>query len=244
MNFNADPPSELSSTDGVPRPRQLHPMSRSETWLEVCAVLAVGVVPHLANAILSIGGPPYSPLPFLSDAFYLIVLSACNAYVVVYLISRSGERWARFGIVPPSTSDVSIGAALFVAALACWTLVERILVALGLEWTDYEFATASTPMEWALLFPMLLANSIAEEVVTRAYLVTRFEELLSSKWAAAFFSTALFASYHCYQGAVGVLCAAMGGAMLAATFLRFRRLWPLVWAHTFFNLYCYSPFNS
>ena len=37
----------------------------------------------------------------------------------------------------------------------------------------------------------------------RAYLITRLERLLSSRWVAVAVTIAVFASYHVYEGAAG-----------------------------------------
>jgi membrane protease YdiL (CAAX protease family) len=75
------------------------------------------------------------------------------------------------------------------------------------------------------------ANGFAEELVMWAYLITRLQRLLSSTWAAVAVTTAMFASYHIYQGVGGVISAAAGGIVYAIGFCWFRRPWPLCFAH-------------
>lgn len=244
MNDESAAPSNSEAVEASSIPAQVRPMSRRETRLEVCAVLAVAVIPLLANAVLWFGRPMQLPIPTPLDAAALTMLSLCNAFVVAYLIGRSGESWERFGIVPPNTSDVSFGALLSAAALGSWMLMAKLIDALKLPWTELEYEKASSLGDWAVLFPMLFANSVAEEIVTRSYLITRLEQLLSSKTAAVFYSSVSFASYHCYQGAEGVISAMSAGVISGTAFVWTRRLWLVVWAHTFFNLFCYSAWNT
>src|SRR5690349_24526534 len=66
-------------------------------WLEVVAVLAIGVVPYLTAALISFS--PHGPrLPYWLDASWATVFSACISYVTLYLIFRSGQPWERFGL--------------------------------------------------------------------------------------------------------------------------------------------------
>jgi membrane protease YdiL (CAAX protease family) len=68
-------------------------------------------------------------------------------------------------------------------------------------------------------------------LVMRAYLVTRFEQLLRSTPAAVLLSTALFAAYHGYQGKIGLMSVALFGLVYGLCFARWRRIWPLIIAH-------------
>ncbi len=89
-----------------------------------------------------------------------------------------------------------------------------------------------------LLFS-LIANSIAEELVMRAYLIDRLERLFGNEWSAVLVSAVLFGSYHLYQGFwVGFVGATLTGLIFAVYFARYRRLFPLIIAHTIVNLLC------
>jgi membrane protease YdiL (CAAX protease family) len=80
------------------------------------------------------------------------------------------------------------------------------------------------------------ANGFAEELVMRAYLITRLERLLSTTWVAVVVTTVLFASYHIYLGFAGMIGAAAIGFVYAISFCWFRRLWPLCVAHALHNI--------
>lgn len=72
----------------------------------------------------------------------------------------------------------------------------------------------------------------------RGYLIARLQYLLRSGWLAVVVTATLFASYHSYQGVVGVIVigAAVHGLVYGLAFCLCRRLWPLCVAHTLTNL--------
>jgi hypothetical protein len=86
----------------------------------------------------------------------------------------------------------------------------------------------------------IVANSFAEELICRAYLITRLEQLTGSNVFALVTSSLLFASYHIYQGPIGIQCAFATGLVFGMVFLRSRRIWIPILAHTILNFYLYS----
>ena len=65
----------------------------------------------------------------------------------------------------------------------------------------------------------------------RGYLLPRLERLLCSTRLSVLVTTALFASYHIYQGIGAAIGIAAVGFVYALAFCCFRRLWPLCAAH-------------
>ena len=219
--------------------KQLPAMSRREIWLELCVVLAVGVVPYFIYGMVSLAMEARQFTVYWTDAVQLLVSAGTIATVVRYLIHRSGETKAKFGLRPLRTLDWIIGAAVAALVAGCAIGLGYVLLWLGLTGDGFQFASAGSGLDLWLLVPMLFVNSLAEELVTRAYLITRLEQLTSSPWKALALSTALFASYHCYQGVAGMTGCAMIGLVFGAVFVYLRRLWPLVIAHTIYNLGLY-----
>ena len=72
--------------------------------------------------------------------------------------------------------------------------------------------------------------------MTRAYLITRFEQLLKSQVKAVILASLLFASYHIYQGLGGAFHALLFGLTYSWAFLLFRYLWPLGMGHASSNI--------
>lgn len=83
----------------------------------------------------------------------------------------------------------------------------------------------------------MIANSFAEELVMRAYLMDRLYRLLGSKFLAVGLSAVMFGSYHLYQGFwLGFVGASLTGIILGYYFIGTRRIFSLVFAHTAYNL--------
>ena len=205
-------------------------------WGEVCAVLAIGVVPHILFAGISLRLPPSPPFPYGLDAIHEIVTSGCTIFVTLYLIHRSGESWERFGMPRPSLWDVLLGVGLFFAEMPFWFCSALVTWGIGAT-SDYQYARLETPTDYALMVPMIGVSAFSEELVTRGYLITRFEQLLRSRGAAVLLSAVLFATYHGYQGVAGLVDTMVAGLVYGVAFLLLRRVWPLAIAHSVYNIW-------
>lgn len=82
----------------------------------------------------------------------------------------------------------------------------------------------------------LIANSFAEEFAIRGLILPVLWRRFGSAFWAIVVSSALFASYHIYQGYLNMLATFVLGIVYASYFVKFGRLWPLVVAHTITNL--------
>ena len=89
---------------------------------------------------------------------------------------------------------------------------------------------------WLIWVPMLTAAALWEELAMRAYLLTRFSDWGMGRIAAVLISSALFASYHVYQGWFALPIVFGFGLFYGFMFLRIGRVAPLVVAHTLTNL--------
>ncbi len=95
-------------------------------------------------------------------------------------------------------------------------------------------ANSLTDAWWRLPVTVLLAiqNGFLEEVLVVGYLITRLQQMRWPVWGILLTSAVLRGSYHLYQGYGGFAGNAFMGLVFAWFFLRFRRLWPLVIAHS------------
>jgi membrane protease YdiL (CAAX protease family) len=94
------------------------------------------------------------------------------------------------------------------------------------------------PVWWAVPVLILAAaqNSLLEEVVGVGYLLTRLRELGWHAAAAVGVHAVLRGTYHLYQGLGGFIGNAVMGVVFALWFLRFKRVMPLVVAHTLLDV--------
>lgn len=234
---------------------------RRRLWFEVGAVLCIGVAMDLFSALwwlaLSDGyGAPSDEGVYGHS--YLIVRSLTVVVPVVYLIWVSGDGLERFGLltrVRPvrdalwALALVAIGYAMWF--VASWVYAWVYWVLPGTEESAYAYEEALAASGWApavsvsplLLWTLLVLgialNSVAEELVMRAYLLTRLEELLGSAAKAVVVGAVVFGAYHLYAGWYGGLSALLTGLVYGGFFVWRRRLWPLVIGHTAWNLLTY-----
>jgi membrane protease YdiL (CAAX protease family) len=99
-------------------------------------------------------------------------------------------------------------------------------------------ASSLTDTWWRIPVSILAAveNGFLEEILVVGYLLTRLEHLRVRWWVAILFSALLRGSYHLYQGYGGFVGNALMGVIFALYFLRYRRLWPLVIAHSLIDI--------
>ena len=98
---------------------------------------------------------------------------------------------------------------------------------------------AALPDVWWAVPVLILAaaqNAILEEVVVVGYLITRLRQLAWRVPAAVATSALLRGSYHLYQGFGAFIGNAVMGVVFALFFLRTKRLWPLIIAHTLLDV--------
>jgi membrane protease YdiL (CAAX protease family) len=215
----------------IPTPMPPPGPPNTATWGELIAVLCVGVVPH---CLAVVPAPPRELAPYWADSVYLTVSSISIAFVTLYLIHRGGEPWARFGLGPVTPADLFIGFALFLAAEVLW-LTEQ---ALGVDVPIRKFfPLPAVPADYVMMGVKHAANGFTEELVTRAYLITRLEVLLGSRVWAVFWAAVAFTSYHAYQGPSALFGIFILGVVYGVAYLAVRRVWPLALGHALTNIY-------
>jgi len=112
---------------------------------------------------------------------------------------------------------------------------------LGLYFAAYKSGIAvnivaeSLPAVWwriPILLLSALQNGLLEEVLVTGYLLTRLEKLGVRPAVAVAISATLRGSYHLYQGFGGFVGNAIMGVIFGTLFLRWRRVTPMIIAHT------------
>jgi membrane protease YdiL (CAAX protease family) len=173
--------------------------------------------------------------PLLDLFLQLVSLGSGVAPVllVLYLLARGGERPSAIGLdLSQPRRDLLRGAAL--AALIGG-------VGLGLYILAYKSGIAlkivaeGLPDVWwriPVLVLSALQNGLLEEVLVLGYLLTRLRRLgIRPGWAVVI-AAALRGSYHLYQGFGGFAGNAILGLIFGALFLRWKRVTPMIVAHT------------
>jgi len=213
-------------------------MSNRAIWWELLAVLAIGVLPSLGIAIQILATPAGAPEPTWISSFSSFWSTTCSSIAVLYVISRSGEPWSAFGIVKPNYKDLALGLLLGWATFYIYRLVFRSLLSL-LEGVDEMNPQAGEDRLGVIIMMAFsqFSNSFSEELVTRAYLITRLERLLHSRWLAIGVSASLFASYHLYYGSWAALLTIFTmGICYGCMYIALRRIWIVVIGHAVNNI--------
>lgn len=211
---------------------------------ELIAVFAIAVLPYLLSAITSF---VREPGPRLSPWFRLVNTLAV-AWPVLFIMRRSGRSWSWFGIVRPKLGSDLAMALIFVGwhylanMVYHWMIVELIDQASWLqsvlEVVPRSPAFTKSPVRGASLGVAVyyLCNGFAEELAMKGYFVPRLLEFSGSPHVAAISSTAMFASYHLYQGSAVVVQIFFVHLPLSYLFINTRRLWPFAVGHGLYDL--------
>ena len=173
--------------------------------------------------------------PLLDLFLQLVALASAVAPVLLafYLLARNGEGPSSIGVDRSQPwRDLARGAAL--AALIGGS-------GLGLYFLAYKSGIAlnvvaeSLPDVWWRIPVLLLSafqNGLLEEVLVTGYLLSRLSKLGVRPWKAVAVSATLRGSYHLYQGLGGFFGNAVMGVIFAVLFLRWKRVTPMIIAHT------------
>lgn len=215
--------------------------STGSLWFEVVVVLCLTVFPGVFNAIVALQPWASSPLPLIYDQLDLIVWSLRVSLPLLLILSLIREPWARFGIVrfewlPDIAGTIAIWVAHTMVATCVIALMRSSFGEGSLGGIVLQRTRPEGLANGLLVLVGYMAAGFTEELVMRGYLLTRLEQLLRSTWLAVLATTALFASYHLYQGAVGLAGATACGLVYGIAFCLLRRLWPLCLAHAMHNL--------
>lgn len=231
---------EMPGSEQAREPKTVAPLSRTtrQLWIEVSAILFLAFIPDLFHALAFVLHPASVSFPYRGLSLIVRAFQVSTPLLVILALTK--EPWSQFGIVRPKwITDAFLGCAIWLGGnLAYYFIMSLLPPTLWERSASWQIAHRVRPegITAVLLFLVAsVANSFAEELVMRGYLIGRLQRLLRSNWLAVVVTTALFAAYHCYQGVVGVIGAAVLGLVYGMSFCLFRRLWPLWVAHTLAN---------
>jgi membrane protease YdiL (CAAX protease family) len=213
---------------------------------EVLIVLALSLLASAVYAALSFLEAPVNSsqqvatvaqTPRLVDQLVDIVFALPPVWLVFYLLRRNredagtiGMRWDRpaFDVGAGLVLSVLVG----VVGIAGYVLAVRVghnrlvipVPPLGQWWT------------YPVLVLSSLENALLEETIAVGFLITRLRQMRFGAASAVGLSALLRGSYHLYQGWGGFLGNIAMGLLFGWLFLRWRRTWPLVMAHTLLDV--------
>lgn len=194
--------------------------------------------------------PSLSARPWFDLTYQLlsITFALVPVLLAVYLVSADRPRvWRHLGMDGSqpgrdAARALGIGALIGIPGLGLY-LAGRAL-GIGLE-----VSTSGLAAYWWTIPVLILAaakNGLLEEILVVGYLTERLERLGWSAAVIVITSAAIRAGYHLYQGWAAFAGNFLMGVIFMVFYLRTRRLWPLILAHTLIDVvafvgYAYLP---
>ncbi len=182
---------------------------------------------------------------FLDLLFQLVGVTRLLAWAALglYLLWRSGIGPRLIGLARIRRGDIVAGLVLAAVIGVPGLALYLIAHAMGVSVT---IVPSSLSEHWWRLPVLILsacANSVAEEVLVVAYLITRLRRLGWSENSSLAASALLRGSYHLYQGLGGGLGNLVMGVIFGRYWQRTNRLWPLILAHAAIDAIAYLGYN-
>ncbi|MFI9507686.1 CPBP family intramembrane glutamic endopeptidase [Nocardia sp. NPDC052566] len=162
----------------------------------------------------------------------------------LYLLWRSGIGprmigLARMRLRPDVLHGLVLAAIIGLPGLGLYLIAH----ALGASVTIVPSSLGDHWWRLPVLILSACANSVAEEVIVVAFLITRLRKLGWSENSSLLASALLRGSYHLYQGLGGGLGNLVMGVIFGRYWQRTNRLWPLVIAHATIDAVAYIGYT-
>ena len=217
------------------------PTGRRVLAVELVLVLLFAFAPPLLGLVAgALGGTQEITETTLPVALYVLVLTLVLTWaptlLVAVLLAVRRERPATIGLTRPDWRDLAAGLALWIGGHIVVLLLSPLFAGLGTR--EVELLPPGLPT-WFLVIDILaiaLSAGVTEELLVRGYTQTRLEQLAVPGWLVIVAPTMLWAFLHVYQGLGGALTIFGLGLLYAVYFYQTRRLWPVIIAHTLFDL--------
>lgn len=228
--------------------------TRRSIRIELCVVFAVTLGASGVRAVIALVNNLLKPAPLASQQVAVIAPQSSVSWtdlalqltsigvgiawgaLGVYLLWRAGFRLGRdIGL---SWRFGDLGRAVLIAAAIGLTGLVFVVLTYRLG-VSTRITPATLDDHWwtvPILVLAALENGFLEEVLVVGYLLTRLRQLGVNPWVALGISALLRGSYHLYQGPGQAVGNALMGLVFGYVWLRWRRLWPLVGAHTLIDV--------
>lgn len=243
----------LALPAAAPDPTATAESRRSIRW-EVLIVFAVTLGASGVRAVISLVNNLLKPVPLAGQQVSVVAPQSSVSWadlalqltsvavgvawggLGIYLLWRAGFRLGRdIGL---SWRFTDLGRAVGIAAAIGLTGLVFVVVTYRLG-ISTRIVPATLDDHWwtvPILVLAALENGFLEEVLMIGYLVTRLRQLRVDPWLAVLLSALLRGSYHLYQGWGQGAGNFLMGLLFGFIWLKWRRLWPLVGAHTLIDV--------
>ena len=187
--------------------------------------------------------PSQSPRPYLDLTYQVlgIFFALVPVLLALYLLDRP-RRTLGITLDRPGF-DLGWGFGLAAAIGIPGLLLVYAAARLGLN--AQIVPAALQPVWWAIPVLVIAAvqNAVLEEVIVVGYLVTRLQSFGWRLAAVVATSAVLRGSYHLYQGFGAFVGNAVMGVLFALFFVRFKRVLPLIVAHSLLDIVAFVGYT-
>lgn len=222
-------PGEMNPAKQMPTTSPLTPQAgQIEVRKDLIVVVCAFVLTQLA--LVSAG------VPFAQGLAVLLSLALST-----WRLHRQSSSWVALGLSRPA-SLVRAAAATLGWAFAAYVVagIAQTVAISALHWpaldaSRYGNLNGNLPRLLLLLAVAWTTAAFGEELLFRAFLVTRIESLLGNSRSATLLAVAiqaaLFGIAHVFQGPTGMLTSFTIGLIFGTAYARSRNLWPIIIAH-------------
>jgi len=236
MQTHDDTPSSLGASRGL--------------GLEVFAVLAVTLLPGIYWSIVRflLPGAGYElPSCSIALAVWWVLRSASTLLLLVYVGYVRRESLATFGVMlKASAIPVSVVLFLIISVInGCFTFFSRG-IAVDVDPAGHKDALIYTLLNYPIAVTVVLVFVVVttEEILCRAYLMTRLAELGCPTVLAILGSTALQCSYHIHYGLGGIYYMGVLFLVLSIYFARYRNAVVISLTHAYVDFAILAAANQ
>lgn len=231
----------------IPTQTKIRALLRSNLLVQISEIILVFLV---AFVIIILFRPLAADQPVLVQ-FVVWCANLVMLSLVWFGMYVRGETWKDFGLTFGAITwkqvFTSVALSLLVFALAvAGFLIGSIIMAniTGIpdqaDMSAYAFLQNNPGMLILSLCGIYLVSSFGEEVIYRAFLINRLQQMgLNGKLGTVgtiILSAVIFGFAHYQWGPIGIVQTTMMGIVLSASYLKLhRRLWILVLAHAYMD---------
>jgi membrane protease YdiL (CAAX protease family) len=209
--------------------------------VELLAMAFLAVVPSFVISLGGITDPESIDLELGALELVASVLAALGpAAIASYLLWRDGRLQGAFGRRGAgfiAGYGVLGAVCCFIAVITIALVVNTVILSFGGE-LDEATGTESVDLSAGVIAAILLISlsaGFSEEIVFRAYAITRMEEA-GFRRAAVWVPWAVFTMPHLYQGPMALLVIGAVAAVFVWLYRWQRSVWPVMLAHALYNI--------
>jgi len=213
-------------------------MNRRQAWIDIIFALILvgvsGIMTGLVGALIA--RQRFFLLLVLQGLFILLGLR--------FLLAVRGQSWRHLGLQALTFKDINRTLIGLVSCMGANIVLTGFIYAFDSEaLKQHVDQLQAIAMQLGKEIPllgvaaMMFFVGVYEEIMARGFLLNRCQTALGGVWGPVLLSSFLFGLGHAYQGWIGIVQTTLFGIVLAALTVRWRTLWPAIFAHALLNTF-------